>query len=81
MQINKSELKNNVIRYTVQTNNLKNGTITFVDHALELKIGDFVKNIQFIDNNNNRMGKNGKIEEILKIEIFRNGEFINCEII
>lgn len=68
--IKKSELKNNVVRYTVKLNNLENGTITNVNCAEEIKIGDFKNNVQFVDEFGNKMGKNGAVLEIIKTEIY-----------
>ena len=59
--------QNQVVKYTVALNNLKEGTITAVELP-EIKIGDFVNNVQFVDEFENKMGKNGTIIEIKKIE-------------
>jgi hypothetical protein len=82
MQFKKSDLTENVVRYTVKTNNIEKGTITFECLRLtdNIKVGQYHKNIQFKDGCGNNMGINGTIEEILKTEIFLN-EWVNLEII
>ena len=59
--------QNHIVKYTVALNNLKNGTITAVELP-EIKVGDFVKNVQFVDEFGNNMGKNGTVIEIKNIE-------------
>lgn len=59
--------QNHIVKYTVALNNLKNGTITTIELP-EIKVGDFVKNVQFVDEFGNNMGKNGTVIEIKKIE-------------
>ena len=59
--------QNQIVKYTVALNNLKEGTITAVELP-EIKVGDFVNNVQFIDEFGNKMGKNGTITEIKNIE-------------
>ena len=59
--------QNQIVKYTVSLNNLKKGTITAVELP-EIKVGDFVNNVQFVDECGNKMGKNGTITEIKNIE-------------
>ena len=59
---------NQIVKYTVSLNNLQKGTITAIELP-EIKVGDFEKNVQFIDDCGNRMGRDGIITEIQKIEI------------
>ena len=59
--------QNQIVKYTVSLNNLKKGTITAVELP-EIKVGDFVNNVQFVDEFGNKMGKNGTITEIKNIE-------------
>ena len=59
--------QNQIVKYTVALNNLKEGTITAVELP-EFKIGDFANNVQFVDEFGNKMGKNGTITKIKKIE-------------
>ncbi len=59
--------QNHIVKYTVALNNLKNGTITTVELP-EIKVGDFVNNVQFVDEFGNKMGKNGTVIEIKNIE-------------
>ena len=59
--------QNQIVKYTVALNNLKEGTITAVELP-EIKVGDFVNNVQFVDEYGNKMGKNGTITEIKNIE-------------
>ena len=59
--------KNHIVKYTVELNNLKEGTITAVELP-EIKIGDFEKNVQFVDEFGNKMGRNGTVIAIKKIE-------------
>lgn len=59
--------QNQIVKYTVALNNLKEGTITAVELP-EIKVGDFVNNVQFVDEFGNKMGKNGTITEIKNIE-------------
>ena len=59
--------QNQIVKYTVSLNNLKKGTITAVELP-EIKVGDFVNNVQFVDEYGNKMGKNGTITEIKNIE-------------
>ena len=59
--------QNLIVKYTVSLNNLKKGTITAVELP-EIKVGDFVNNVQFVDECGNKMGKNGTITEIKNIE-------------
>ena len=59
--------QNQIVKYTVALNNLKEGTITAVELP-EIKIGDFVNNVQFVDEFGNKMGKTGTITEITNIE-------------
>tara|TARA_R110000796_G_scaffold25164_1_gene71256 strand:+ start:82 stop:333 length:252 start_codon:yes stop_codon:yes gene_type:complete len=82
MQFKKSDLTENVVRYTVKTNNIEKGTITFECLRLtdNIKVGQYHKNIQFKDKCGNNMGSNGTIKEILKTEVFLN-EWVNLEII
>ena len=82
MQLKRSDLTENVVRYTVKTSNIEKGTITFECLRLtdNIKVGQYHKNIQFKDGCGNNMGSNGTIEEILKTEIFVN-EWVNLEII
>ena len=56
-----------VVKYTVSLDNLKKGTITAVEQP-EIKVGDYEKNVQFVDKNGNNMGRNGRVTKILKIE-------------
>lgn len=72
--ITNEEIKNinfekEVVRYTVSLDTLKEGTITAIE-LLEIKVGDFKRNVQFVDDFGNKMGRNGTITEIKKIEIF-----------
>ena len=60
--------KNSVVKYTVRLSNLDKGTITAVEQE-QIKVGDFERNVQFIDQFGNYMGKNGMILEIIKEEI------------
>jgi len=60
--------KNSVVKYTVRLSNLDKGTITAVEQE-QIKVGDFEKDIQFIDDCGNKLGKNGMILEIIKEEI------------
>jgi len=62
-----TNFEKSIIKYTVKTNNLSNGTITAVELP-EIKVGEFHRNVQFVDDCGNKMGKGGFIEEILKIE-------------
>ena len=82
MQLKRSDLTGNAIRYTIKTSDIEKGTITFESLRLtdNIKIGQYHKNIQFKDDCGNNMGSNGTIEEILKTEIFIN-EWVNLEII
>ena len=59
--------QNHVVKYTVALNNLKKGTITTIELP-EIKVGDFVRNVQFVDEFGNNMGKNGIVTEIKNIE-------------
>ena len=59
--------QNHIVKYTVALNNLKNGTITAIELP-EIKVGDFVENVQFVDEFGNNMGKNGTVIEIKNIE-------------
>ena len=59
--------QNQIVKYTVALNNLKEGTITAVELP-EIKIGDFVNNVQFVDEFGNKMGKTVTITEITNIE-------------
>ena len=59
--------QNQIVKYTVSLNNLKKGTITAVELP-EIKVGDFVNNVQFVDEFGNKMGKNGTITEITNVE-------------
>ena len=59
--------QNHIVKYTVALNNLKEGTITTVELP-EIKVGDFVNNVQFVDEFGNKMGKNGTVIEIKNIE-------------
>ena len=61
------KFENTVVKYTVKTNNLKEGTITAVELP-EIKVGETHRNIQFTDECGNIMGRDGTIEEILEIE-------------
>lgn len=58
---------NHVVKYTVVLNNLKKGTITAIEQP-KIKVGDFVRNVQFVDEFGNNMGRNGTIIKIKKIE-------------
>lgn len=69
--------RNNVVCYTVSTNNLDKGTITCI-HSPKIKVGEFMRNVQFIDVYGNNMGRDGWIEEILKTEYF-DDVFIECD--
>jgi hypothetical protein len=60
--------KNSVVKYTVRLNNFTKGTITAVEQE-QIKVGDFERNIQFIDDFGNNMGIDGIILEIMKEEI------------
>jgi hypothetical protein len=60
--------KNSIVRYTVRLSDLKKGTITAVEQE-QIKVGDFERNIQFIDDFGNNMGIDGIILEIMKEEI------------
>lgn len=60
--------KNSVVKYTVELNNLKKGTITAVEQE-KIKVGDFEKNVQFIDEHGNFAGRNGTIIKIISEEI------------
>ena len=59
--------QNQIVKYTVSLNNLKKGTITAVELP-EIKVGDFVNNVQFVNEFGNKMGKNGTITEITNVE-------------
>ena len=59
--------QNQIVKYTVSLNNLKKGTITAVELP-EIKVGDFVNNVQFVDECGNKMGKNATITEITNVE-------------
>lgn len=59
--------QNHIVKYTVALNNLKKGTITTIELP-EIKVGDFVSNVQFVDELGNNMGKNGTVIEIKNIE-------------
>lgn len=61
------DYQKNVVKYTVELDNLKEGSITAVEQP-EIKIGDFVKNVQFVDEFGNNMGRNGTVIEIKNIE-------------
>lgn len=61
------DYKNHIVKYTVELNNLKEGTITAVELP-EIKIGDFANNVQFVDEFGNKMGRNGTVIAIKKIE-------------
>lgn len=60
--------KNSVIKYTVQLNNLKKGTITAVEQE-QIKVGDFQRNVQFIDEFGNNVGRDGTIIKIISEEV------------
>jgi len=60
--------QNQIVKYTVSLKNLKEGTITAIELP-EIKVGDFVRNVQFVDEFGNNVGKNGTIIKIKKIEI------------
>lgn len=59
------------IRLTVKLNNLYAGTVTYEDFKEMPKIGDFLKNVQF-EEHGSKLGKNGRLVEVLKIEEFYN---------
>lgn len=60
-------LENHTVRYTVSLNNLETGTITAIEMP-KIKIGDFVRNVQFVDEFGNKMGKDGTVIKIKKIK-------------
>ena len=82
MQLKRSDLTGNAIRYTIKTSDIEKGNITFESLGLtdNIEVGQYHKNIQFKDKCGNNMGSNGTIEEILKTEIFVN-EWVDLEII
>ena len=77
--IKQNELNDHAIRYTVKLNNLYEGTITFQDGRL-IKVGEQHKNVQFIDEFNNKVGRNGRVEKILNTEFYNSGEWSQCKI-
>jgi len=66
-------LTGKTIRITVRLNNLASGTVTYADFVEMPKIGDFLRNVQFKDQN--PMSRNGTLQEILKVEEFYFGEW------
>jgi hypothetical protein len=65
-----TDLNNNTVRFIVKTNNLENGTETFGDfQGYPHKAGSKLHNVQFVDQFNNNMGRDGYLEMIKEIQI------------
>jgi hypothetical protein len=71
---------NHTVLYIVKTSTLNEGRITCVEEE-RIKVGDFVRNVQFIDQFGNKMGRDGYIEEIVSIQFYSNSEYIECDLI
>jgi len=69
----------NVVRYTVETDTLSKGTITAV-YGEKIQVGDFVRNVQFIDEYGNNVGRNGVVLKILKTKFYDHGIYKECEL-
>jgi hypothetical protein len=70
---------NHTVLYTVRTSTLIEGCITCVE-AERLKVGDFVRNVQFVDIFGNNTGRDGYIEKIISTSYYSNGEYIKFEL-
>ena len=68
-------LLNKTVRLTVKLDTLEKGTITYEDFQELPKIGEVLKNVQFKNENNQPMGKNGTLLEITKVEEYFFGEW------
>lgn len=68
-------LTNKTIRLTVKLDTLEKGTVTYQDFLEFPKLGEHLNNVQFKNENNKPMGKNGKLLEILKVEEYFFGEW------
>lgn len=68
-------LTNKTIRLTVKLDTLEKGTVTYQDFQEFPKIGETLKNVQFKNENNQPMGKNGILLEITKVEEYWFGEW------
>jgi hypothetical protein len=69
------ELSKNVLRYTVKLDNLESGTVVIERNAYLLQVGDYEKNVQFTDAQQNKSGKSGVVREVLKMEFWNGSEF------
>ncbi len=66
-------LNGQTVRLVVETNNLKNGTETFGDfEGYPYKSGSKLNNVQFVDQFNNKMGRDGTLEMIKEIQVINN---------
>jgi hypothetical protein len=68
------------ILYTVKTSTLKEGRITCVEEE-RIKVRDFVRNIQFIDQYGNKMGRDDYIEEVVSTKYYENGDYAECNLV
>lgn len=68
-----TSLNGQTVRLVVQTNNLNAGTETFgCFEGYPYKAGSKLRNVQFIDENNNHMGRDGTLEMVKEIQILNN---------
>ncbi|MEB3754888.1 hypothetical protein [Acinetobacter sp. MD2(2019)] len=70
-----TELNGETVRLVVKLNNLSTGTLTYGDfQGFAHKAGSKLRNVQFVDEFNNNMGRDGNLELIKDIQVF-DGEF------
>ena len=66
-----NELKNETVRFTVESTNCRTGTLTYPDFDGKSPVGE-THQVMFTDEIGNKMGFYGEIAEILKTEIYEN---------
>jgi hypothetical protein len=73
---------NHTVLYTVKTSTLNEGTIECFPcpDSKPIKVGDFERNVQFVDIFGNNMGRDGYIEEIISTHYYAHGEWIECDL-
>lgn len=66
-------LNDETVRLVVKTNNLENGTETFgCFEGYPYKAGSKLRNVQFIDQFGNQMGRDGTLEMVKEIQVINN---------
>ena len=68
-----TELNGQTVRLVVETNNLSNGTETFgCFDGYPYKADSKLRNVQFVDNFGNNMGRDGRLEMVKEIQVINN---------